>query len=47
LRNSGPEVLPALADAGVTEFVVVAEPPAARDAATDWVSELASQWLAS
>ena len=47
LRNSGPEALPALADAGVTEFVVVAQPPAARDAATDWVSELAAQWLPS
>jgi probable F420-dependent oxidoreductase len=47
LRNSGPEVLPALADAGVTEFVVVAQPPAARDAATDWVSELAAQWPAT
>ncbi|HTZ91608.1 MAG TPA: LLM class F420-dependent oxidoreductase [Streptosporangiaceae bacterium] len=43
--GSGPEVLPALAEAGVTEFVVVAEPPAERDAATDWVSELAATWL--
>jgi len=47
LRNCGPEMLPALADAGVTEFVVVAQPPPAADAAADWVSELASQWLAN
>jgi probable F420-dependent oxidoreductase len=47
LRNCGPEVLPALADAGVTEFVVVAQPPPARDAAADWVGELAARWLAS
>ena len=47
LRNSGPEVLPALAEAGVTEFVVVAQPPPTGDAAADWVGELAAQWLAS
>jgi probable F420-dependent oxidoreductase len=47
LRNSGPEALPALADAGVTEFVVVAEPPSTRDASMDWVSELAAEWLAN
>jgi hypothetical protein len=40
-------LLPGLAEAGVTEFVVVASPPAAPDAATDWVSELAARWLAS
>ncbi|HUB38037.1 MAG TPA: LLM class F420-dependent oxidoreductase [Streptosporangiaceae bacterium] len=45
--NAGPEVLPALAEAGVTELVVVASPPAAPDAAADWVTDLASQWLAS
>jgi len=43
----GPEVLPVLAEAGVTEFVVVASPPAAANAATDWVSELGAKWLAS
>ena len=47
LRNSGPEGLPALADAGVTELVVVAQPPPTPEAAADWVSELADQWLAS
>ncbi|HEY2079657.1 MAG TPA: LLM class F420-dependent oxidoreductase [Streptosporangiaceae bacterium] len=45
--NAGPDALPALAAAGVTELVVVASPPAAPDAAADWVSELASEWLAS
>jgi hypothetical protein len=41
----GPDALPALAEAGVTEFVVVAEPPAASGTAGDWVSELADRWL--
>ena len=45
--DAGPDVLPALDEAGVTELVVVASPPAAPDAATDWVGELASEWLAS
>jgi probable F420-dependent oxidoreductase len=43
--DAGPDALPALAEAGVTKFVVVASPPAAPDAATDWVSELAARWL--
>jgi probable F420-dependent oxidoreductase len=42
-----PDVLPALAEAGVTEFVVVASPPAAANAAADWVGELAAMWLAN
>jgi hypothetical protein len=37
-------VLPELAGAGVTEFVVVATPPAHPAAATTWVQELAAQW---
>jgi probable F420-dependent oxidoreductase len=45
--DAGPDMLPALADAGVTELVVVASPPAAPDAAADWVGELAAQWLAN
>ena len=45
--DAGPDALPALAEAGVTELVVVASPPAAPDAAVDWVSELAAQWLAN
>jgi len=44
--DASPDVLPALAAAGVTEFVVVASPPAAPEAATNWVSELAARWLA-
>jgi probable F420-dependent oxidoreductase len=43
--DSGPAILPALAEAGVTEFVVVAEPPASRAAAAEWVSELGELWL--
>jgi probable F420-dependent oxidoreductase len=45
--EAGPDVLPALAEAGVTELVVVASPPAAADAATDWVGDLAAKWLAN
>ncbi len=45
VRDASPEVLPPLAEAGVTEFVVVAEPPADPDAAADWVGELAAWWL--
>jgi hypothetical protein len=41
--DAGPDVLPALAEAGVTELVVVASPPAAANAAADWVSELAAK----
>ena len=39
-----PADLPALADAGITQFVVVAGPPA--DAADAWTAELARCWVA-
>jgi probable F420-dependent oxidoreductase len=45
--DAGPDGLQALAEAGVTEFVVVASPPAGANAATDWVSGLAAKWLAN
>jgi len=45
--DEGPAILPALAAAGVTELVVVAEPPERGDAAADWVSELGALWLSS
>jgi probable F420-dependent oxidoreductase len=45
VRDAGPEMLPMLAAAGVTELVIVAEPPAEPDAAADWVSRLAARWL--
>ncbi len=44
LADGSPGVLPELARAGVTEFVVVATPPAHPAAATTWVAELAAQW---
>jgi hypothetical protein len=45
LADGSPGVLPELAGAGVTEFVVVATPPAHPAAATTtWVEELAAQW---
>ena len=44
LADGSPGVLPELARAGVTEFVVVATPPARPAAAITWVEELAAQW---
>jgi probable F420-dependent oxidoreductase len=45
--DADPDALPGLAEAGVTELVVVSSPPAVPDAAADWVSELAARWLAN
>ncbi|MCP9211820.1 LLM class F420-dependent oxidoreductase [Streptomyces cucumeris] len=45
LSDGGPEQLPALAEAGVTELVVVGAPPDTPDAATAWVAELADRWI--
>ncbi|MFG2833170.1 hypothetical protein ACGFWI_37995 [Streptomyces sp. NPDC048434] len=39
------DTLPGLGAAGVTEVVVVGEPPPAPDAATTWVAELARTWI--
>ena len=47
LRDGDPGMLPALAAAGVTELVIVAEPPGEPGAAADWVDELATRWLGS
>jgi hypothetical protein len=44
LADGSPGMLPELAGVGVTEFVVVATPPAHPAAATTWVEELAAQW---
>jgi hypothetical protein len=43
LADGSPGMLPELAAIGVTEFVVVAAPPAEPTAA-GWVQELAAQW---
>jgi probable F420-dependent oxidoreductase len=45
LSDGDPALLPELAAAGVTELVVVAEPPAEPRAAADWVDQLAARWL--
>jgi probable F420-dependent oxidoreductase len=45
VRDGDPAMLPWLAAAGITELVVVAEPPADPAAATDWVGQLAARWL--
>jgi probable F420-dependent oxidoreductase len=45
LSDGGPGLLPELADAGVTELVVVAAPPGDPAAATAWVADLASRWV--
>ncbi len=44
LADGHPGLLPDLAHLGVTEYVVVAAPPADPAAATAWVAGLASQW---
>jgi probable F420-dependent oxidoreductase len=44
LADGSPGMLPELAGIGVTEFVVVAAPPAEPAAAAAWVQELAAQW---
>ena len=44
LADGSPGILPELAGIGVTEFVVVATPPAEPAAATAWVQDLAAQW---
>lgn len=44
LADGSPGLLPELARLGVTEYVVVATPPAQPADATTWVAELAAQW---
>jgi probable F420-dependent oxidoreductase len=44
LADGTPDVLPHLAEIGVTELVVVAAPPPDPSAATVWVRDLAAQW---
>lgn len=44
LADGSPRVLSELAAIGVTEFVVVASPPAHPAAAVTWVEELAAHW---
>ncbi|MCW2935658.1 MAG: F420-dependent oxidoreductase [Actinomycetia bacterium] len=46
LADGGPDLLPALAETGVTELVVVGAPPAAPDEADRWVADLAARWIA-
>ncbi len=47
LTDGSPALLPELANAGVTELVVVASPPPDPAAATTWVAELAAHWGAA
>ena len=44
LRDGGPDQLPALAEAGATELVLVAAPPDDPADAAGWVRELAGTW---
>jgi probable F420-dependent oxidoreductase len=44
VADASPGMLPDLAQIGVTEFVVVATPPAHPADAVTWVEELAAQW---
>jgi probable F420-dependent oxidoreductase len=45
LADGGPAVAPELAQAGVTEIVLVGTPPADPADAVTWVAELAAAWL--
>jgi probable F420-dependent oxidoreductase len=45
LADGGPDLLPGLAGAGVTEVVVVGSPPADPGAAAAWVADLAARWI--
>jgi hypothetical protein len=45
LRQPEPDDLPALAELGIDEFVVVASPPHDPAAVPDWASDLARRWL--
>jgi probable F420-dependent oxidoreductase len=45
LSDGRPGLLPALAEMGVTELVVVGTPPADPAAATGWVTDLAARWV--
>ena len=47
LSDGEPEMLAELAALGVTELVIVAEPPAEPDEAADWVAGLAARWIDS
>ncbi len=47
VSDGEPEMLAELAELGVTEFVIVAGPPAEPDDAADWVDSLATRWLDS
>jgi probable F420-dependent oxidoreductase len=46
LTDGSPAALPELAQAGVTEVVVVDSPPAGPDDAAAWVRNLAARWIA-
>ena len=46
LTDASPAALPELAQAGVTEVVVVDSPPAGPGDAADWVTNLAARWSA-
>jgi len=44
LGDPDPSYLPALAEAGVTELVVVAAPPEDPADVPEWVADLAREW---
>ena len=46
-RPTEPEDLPGLAALGVTEVVIVAEPPPAPQLVADWTAELSERWVAA
>jgi probable F420-dependent oxidoreductase len=46
LSDGAPSLLPDMVSAGVTELVLVAEPPGEPAAAADWAGQLAARWMA-
>jgi probable F420-dependent oxidoreductase len=47
VSDGGPDVLPGLAAAGVTELVLVGSPPAVAADAGAWVADLAARWIST
>jgi probable F420-dependent oxidoreductase len=45
LADGTPEVVPLLAEAGVTELVIVAAPPGEVGQVDSWIADLAAEWM--
>ena len=45
LADGTPDVVPSLAEAGVTELVIVAAPPKEVGQVDSWIADLAAEWM--